>query len=238
MKRIFIPFFAAAALLASCSDWTEAEHKDFLPPMNQNDPAFLTSLRDFKVGEHLVTMMIVRGTSTAPNRQNQHPMSMPDSVDYLLMTDVDDLHPALSDEIAEVRSKKGTRTLNVVDYTTIRSTWDAMKEASSGTEHEGDYTEEKFAEYCKAETEKQLAACSRYGFDGIVVSYLGGYDSSAAAPFVLAADTWRRDNPNKLLFFRGYPAFITSIENQTILAECDYVIILTCLLYTSGAADD
>ena len=158
MKRIFIPFFAAAALLASCSDWTEAEHKDFLPPMNQNDPAFLTSLRDFKVGEHLVTMMIVRGTSTAPNRQNQHPMSMPDSVDYLLMTDVDDLHPALSDEIAEVRSKKGTRTLNVVDYTTIRSTWDAMKEASSGTEHEGDYTEEKFAEYCKAETEKQLAA--------------------------------------------------------------------------------
>lgn len=29
MKRIFIPFFAAAALLASCSDWTEAEHKDF-----------------------------------------------------------------------------------------------------------------------------------------------------------------------------------------------------------------
>ena len=162
MKRIFIPFFAAAALLASCSDWTEAEHKDFLPPMNQTDPAFLTSLRDFKVGEHLVTMMIVRGTSTAPNRQNQHPMSMPDSVDYLLMTDVDDLHPALSDEIAEVRSKKGTRTLNVVDYTTIRSTWDAMKEASFGTEHEGDYTEEKFAEYCKAETEKQLAACSRY----------------------------------------------------------------------------
>ena len=77
MKRIFIPFFAAAALLASCSDWTEAEHKDFLPPMNQNDPAFLTSLRDFKVGEHLVTMMIVRGTSTAPNRQNQHPMYMP-----------------------------------------------------------------------------------------------------------------------------------------------------------------
>ena len=28
MKRIFIPFFAAAALLASCSDGTEAAHKD------------------------------------------------------------------------------------------------------------------------------------------------------------------------------------------------------------------
>lgn len=29
MKRIFIPFFATAALLASCSDWTEVEHKIF-----------------------------------------------------------------------------------------------------------------------------------------------------------------------------------------------------------------
>ena len=92
MKRIFIPFFATAALLASCSDWTEVEHRDLLPQMNQSDPVFLASLRDFKAGEHLVTMMIVRGTSTAPNRQNQHPMSMPDSVDYLLMTDVDNLH--------------------------------------------------------------------------------------------------------------------------------------------------
>ena len=46
-----------------------------------------------------------------------------------------------------VRSKKGTRTLNVVDYTTIRSAWVAMKEESSGTEHEGDFTEDKFAEY-------------------------------------------------------------------------------------------
>ena len=78
-----------------------------------------------------------RGTSTAPNRQNQHPMSMPDSVDYLLMTDVDNLHPALMDEIAEVRSKKGTRTLNVVDYTTIRSAWVAMKREISGSGHRG-----------------------------------------------------------------------------------------------------
>ena len=40
MKRIFIPFFATAALLASCSDWTEVEHRDLLPQMNQSDPVF------------------------------------------------------------------------------------------------------------------------------------------------------------------------------------------------------
>ena len=31
MKNILIPALAAAALLASCSEWTEAENKDYLP---------------------------------------------------------------------------------------------------------------------------------------------------------------------------------------------------------------
>ena len=81
-------------------------------------------------------MMTVQGTSATPNRQNQHPTAMPDSVDYLLMTDVDDLHPVIAAEIAEVRSTKGTRSLNVVDYTTILNAWNALKEAAADTEHE------------------------------------------------------------------------------------------------------
>ena len=59
MKRIFIPFFATAALLASCSDWTEVEHGDLLPQMNQSDPVVLASLPDFKAGGYLVAMMTV-----------------------------------------------------------------------------------------------------------------------------------------------------------------------------------
>ncbi|MDE6857376.1 MAG: hypothetical protein K2J33_01365, partial [Alistipes sp.] len=51
--------------------------------------------------------------------------------------------------------------------------------------------------------------------------------SSAAMPFVEAVDKWHRANPDKLLFFRGYPSYIAGVENQTIVAECDYVIILT-----------
>lgn len=227
MKRILIPALAAAALLASCSEWTDAENEDFLPQIRQDDPAALAAIREFKAGEHKVTMMIVKGSAAAPNRQNQHLTAMPDSVDFFLMTDVDGLHPSIAAEIAEVRAKKATRTLNIVDYTAIRSAWSALKDAAADAGNEDDYTEDKFAAYCRTETERQLANSGEYGFDGVVVSYLGGADTSAAVPFVEAVDEWHRNNPDKLLFFRGYPAYIARIENQTIVAESDYIIILT-----------
>lgn len=225
MKRIIIPTLAAAALLAGCSDWTDPENKDFLPQIKQDDPATLASLREFKAGEHPVTMMIVQGTESAPNRQNQHPMAMPDSVDYLLMTDVDNLHQSVAAEVAEVRAAKGTRTLNIVDYSTIRNTWEELKEAASESGHGDEYTEEKFADYCREQTEKQLANCERYGFDGIVASYLGGYDSSAAKPFVLAVDAWAAEHADLLVFFRGYPAYVVGIEGQTLVARSRYILI-------------
>lgn len=227
MKHILTPVLAAAAVMASCSEWTEVENEDFLPQIRQDDPAALEALREFKSGEHMVTMMIVKGSSAAPNRQNQHLTAMPDSVDYFLMTDVDNLHPTIAAEIAEVREKKATRTLNIIDYTTIRSSWEALREAAADAGNDADYTEEKFAAYCRTQTEKQIANCAAYGFDGLVASYLGGASSSAAAPFVEAIDEWHRSNPDKLLFFRGYPAYIARIENQSVVADSDYIIILT-----------
>lgn len=226
MKRILIPALAAVALLASCSEWTEVENKDFLPQIKPDDPVALEAIREFKAGEHMVTMMIVKGSTTAPNRQNQHLTAMPDSVDYFLMTDVDDLHPTFAAEIAQVREKKATRTLNIVDYTTIRNAWTALKDAADD-EHAGDYTDEKFADWCRTETQKQLDNSNRYGFDGIVVSYLGTANITAAVPFVETVDRWHQLNTDKLLFLRGYPAYVARVENQTIVEDSKYIIILT-----------
>lgn len=227
MKRILIPVLAAAVVTTACSEWTEVENKDFLPQIRQDDPVALEAVREFKAGEHLVTMMIVKGSATAPNRQNMHLTAMPDSVDFFLMTDVDNLHPTIVAEMAEVRQKKATRTLNVVDYTTIRNAWDALKEAAADTEQEADYTDDKFVDWCRTQTEKQLANCDEYGFDGIVASYLGTANVTAATPFIEAVDKWHQLNPDKLLFVRGYPAYINRVADQTIVADCDYIIILT-----------
>ena len=229
MKNILIPALAAAALLASCSEWTEAENKDYLPQIRQDDPAYLAALRDFKADEsgHKVVMMTVQGTSATPNRQNQHPTAMPDSVDYLLMTDVDDLHPVIAAEIAEVRSTKGTRSLNVVDYTTILNAWNALKEAAADTEHEGDYTDEKFPAYCKAQTETQLSNCNRYGFDGIVVSYTTSPKDEIAdgqATFMACVKTSRQSNPELLLFTRT--AYIPNLLNPELRPDSKFIILV------------
>lgn len=229
MKNILIPALAAAALLVSCSEWTEAENKDYLPQIRQDDPAYLASLRAFKADKngHKVVMMTVQGTSAAPNRQNQHPTAMPDSVDYLLMTDVDDLHPEIAAEIAEVRSAKGTHSLNVVDYTTIQNAWNALKEAAADTEHESDYTNEKFPAYCKAQTETQLSNCNRYGFDGIVVSYTtspGDEIANGQATFMASVKTWRQSNPDLLLFTRT--AYIPNLLIPELLPDSKFIVLV------------
>lgn len=229
MKSILIPVLATAALLVSCSEWTETENKDYLPQIRQDNPAYLAALRDFKADEsgHKVMMMTVQGTSARPNRQNQHPTAMPDSVDYLLMTDVDDLHPVIAAEIAEVRSTKGTRSLNVVDYTTILNAWNALKEAAADTEHEGDYTDEKFPAYCKAQTETQLSDCNRYGFDGIVVSYTTNPQEEIAggqSAFMACVKTWRESNPDLLLFTRA--AYLPNLLNPELLPDSKFIILV------------
>ena len=227
MNKILIPVFSASLLLVSCSDWTDPDNKDFLPGMLQHDAATLAGLRAFKASAHPLLMMHIEGSSSAPSHQNQHPMSMPDSVDYLLISGIEDLHPTFLSELGEVRALKGTRTLNVVDYTTIRTSWEALREEAEDSGQGGDYTESSFAAYCKAETERQLSASAAYGFDGVVASYLGGFDSSAAAPFVQAIDSWAQSHPDKLLFFRGYPAYVIRLTDQTLVSRSRYILILT-----------
>lgn len=227
MKQLFLPILAAAALTVSCSEWTDPENKDFLPQMSQSDPATLAALRDFKASEHPLMMMHIEGTSGAPNRQNQHPMSMPDSVDFLLMNHADGLHATIVGEVARVRAEKGTRTLNVVSYDAIREAWETLRDEALDAGAGEEYTEEHFASYCKAETERQLALCEAYGLDGVVASYLAGYNVTPAEPFLLAVDAWAGQHPDKLLFLRGYPVHVARVEGQTLLSRCDYLIILT-----------
>lgn len=227
MKQLFLPILAAAALTVSCSEWTDPENKDFLPQMSQSDPATLAALRDFKASEHPLMMMHIEGTPGAPNRQNQHPMSMPDSVDFLLMNHADGLHATIVGEVARVRAEKGTRTLNVVSYDAIREAWETLRDEALDAGAGEEYTEEHFASYCKAETERQLTLCEAYGLDGVVASYLGGYDASPAAPFVKAVDAWAGQHPDKLICLRGYPAYVARIEGQTLVSRCNYLIILT-----------
>lgn len=233
MKKVFVSMIIAAASFAACSDWTEVENKNFLPEMTQKDEAYKASIRAFKQSEHKVSMMMIKGSEQLPNHQNQHPTSMPDSVDFLLMEQVDNLNEAIVAEIAEVREQMGTQTLNFVDFTAIREAWETLKNAAMDTEHEADYDESKFPAYCSAETQKQLDNCVKYGFDGIVVNFMRRRSEGAIAikPFINVISAWMSENSDKRIFYRGYPSFVNdALEKEggdvDFFKKCDYIIIL------------
>lgn len=239
MKKIFMPALVAAALLAgSCSDWTETENMDLSKPTpaEQNSPeyrSYLEALRSYKQTEHMITMITVQGTSEAPNRQNQHLMALPDSVDYICVANAAELHPAFVSEIAGVYAAKGTRTLCVVDYMTIENAWKAMEDAKADAEQPAG-TLEEYAVYCKEQTEKQLASCDKYGFAGVVISYTGNANTAVSPWGKVGQDTfmqciadWRATHADLLMFFRGnFHLLEDKTENNPILMDCDYLIVL------------
>ena len=235
MKKIFMALMATALLAGSCSDWTETEAKDYRKPTpeEQNTPeyrSYLEALRNYKQGDHKITMVTVSGTSETPNLQNQHLKAMPDSVDFICMKDAVDLHPTLVSEIQQIYAKKGTRTLCVVDYISVENEWTAMETAKADAGLPAGTTEEWIA-YCKERIEEQLACCDKYGFAGIEISYTGNRSNEIGQvgqdTFMECITAWRADHSDKLMFFRGYFQLLKdNSDSNPILSDCDYLVVL------------
>lgn len=239
MKNIFMTAAIAVAFLAvSCSDWNTTESLDLRPPTPQEkDPAayqsYMEALRKYKKSDHKMVMVTVKGSSKAPNLQSQHITSLPDSVDYICMSDVVDLHPTLVSEMTQVRNK-GTQVLCVVDYMSIDAAWKLIHTDENGIVSEDASDADAFGAYCKEQTELQLSRCDKYGFDGIQVSYLGNTASPASKRgqevFMECIETWRQTH-YKLFIFRGY---IRNVLNKSVFEYYDYIVIPAGSSSTSG----
>ena len=199
IKKFLLPVVAAVAVtFGACSDWTETESLDInYPSLDKQNPElykqYLEALRTYKATDHPVTIVSVPGRTAAPSQQNEHFTNLPDSVDYICVTNPAGLHPMLAAEITEVH-KKGTRVVYDIDYEAIESLWEkeleeeqAAKPEQPGTPGEpavvqesgddeptsGQELERRFLEFCREQAELQLSYCARYGFDGVTVSYEG-----------------------------------------------------------------
>lgn len=208
IKKFLFPIFAAAAVtFGSCSDWTETESLEInYPSLDKQNPElyrqYLEALINYKAGDHKIMMVSMRGQATAPGLQNEHLTTMPDSVDYICLTDPADLHPMLVGEISEVH-RKGTRVVYNIDYNRIELLWKQKLEEEEAAKPEqpeqpetpaepalvqhvngddgeggGELTPEqelelRFLEFCKEQTGIQLAYCDKYGFDGVEIIYTG-----------------------------------------------------------------
>lgn len=85
---------AATAFVASCD--TDVESIDINNPGvdNQNPGLYqdyLSHLRNYKKGSHKVAMGWFDNSDKAPNSQGKHIHSVPDSFDYIVLTNPDNL---------------------------------------------------------------------------------------------------------------------------------------------------
>lgn len=205
MKKFLLPLFAVVAVtFGACSDWTRTESLAInQPSIDKQNPElykqYLEALNGYKTGDHKVVMVSMPGRTTAPGQQNHHLTTMPDSVDYICLTDPADLHPMLAAEIAQVR-KKGTRVIYNIDYNHIELLWkqkldeeqadksqtpagtDFVQDAGDQEGDNGDGGEQltpeeelelRFLEFCRQQTLGQLSYCDRYGLDGVEAAYQG-----------------------------------------------------------------
>lgn len=224
-------FMAMMCFLTSC-EWTEPENLNYRrQTLGEQDPEayehYLESLRAYKNDEgHLVTILTMDGTSEDPMSQNRHPMSMPDSADYICMKVSDGLHPSIAAEIREVREKKGTKSVNMVDFVTIEETWNAMEDEKKAQGLPAGTIDELKA-YFKEQTIRQLSYCDSYGFDGVMVSWEGNTNGEVKEAsydaFMGEVTQWKKSHPDHLMFMRGT---ITNIKDKTILDDCRYIVVI------------
>lgn len=128
IKKFLLPVVAAVAVtFAACSDWTETESLDIhYPSIDEQNPAlyrkYLESLRNYKAGDHKVVFATMNNSTEAPGQRNEHLTTMPDSVDFICLTNPANLHPTLVKEIGQVH-EKGTRVVYNIDYNAIEKLW-------------------------------------------------------------------------------------------------------------------
>lgn len=140
IKIFFLPVVAAAALsLASCGDWTDSESVDIRrPSLEAQNPdlyaQYLEALRAYKASDHKVTFVMMENRAgLAPESQNQRLASYPDSVDFICMTNPENLAAAYADDMKTVR-EKGTRVVYDIDFTRFESEWEAFQAAQQPVE--------------------------------------------------------------------------------------------------------
>lgn len=238
IKNIILPFVGVAALFfAACSDWVEPESLDVhYPSLEEENPElykqYMQSLRDYKSQNHKVMFVTIENPADGarPNTRNQHLTTVPDSVDFIVLTNPTVVHSLTADEIQEVH-KKGTRTLYFIDFAVFESEWVQLLKADPAL------TEEEALAYFTERTEGMLALCDKWKFDGVIVCYTGralvgipdteidAYNARQLS-FLTPILAWREAHKEHVFSFMGNANYLLE-TNRAFLDDCDYIIVPT-----------
>lgn len=122
LKRSIVAVIATMALF-SCSDWTETESLNIkTPTLEEENPAlyeaYISSLNEYKKSEHKVTIVKFDNKETDPAGQGERITALPDSIDFVILNNADNLNAVTIDDMQKIRLK-GTHTLYSIDYSII-----------------------------------------------------------------------------------------------------------------------
>ena len=230
-KSLIFTCAATLAVLAGCSKWTQPQNLDFhhKTPEQENPQEYaeyLNALRNFKQSEHPVMIVTMNGTENYPSCQNVHIMAMPDSADYVCVKMNGGLHEVVAAEIAQVREKKGTKVLCLIDYATVYEAW-CLEEDRRTEEGESAGTAEDATKFFAEGARAQLEKCTKYGFHGVMVSYA----TSAGTEVLTAAQNAFMGEIKSYLAQHGDLEFIfrgsaRNVNDTEFLGTCKYVVII------------
>ncbi len=191
-----------ALTLASCD--TDVEAVDINQPgIEQQNPelykAYLANLKTYKQSHHKVMIAGFDNSNKLPFTQAQHINAVPDSVDYVVLTNPEAVNEREIKEISEVREQKGTKTIYNVSFDDIKAQYDtedaafeAMKKAEiedldkqlddkkiSQEDHDAKVKEVKartytdFKTYLTDTVTVRMSYCDRFGLDGVIMTFRG-----------------------------------------------------------------
>lgn len=232
VKTSIIALAASSLVAVSCAKWTQPESLDFRRETpEQIDPAgyetCLGAIREYKKSEHRQMFVTMKAYPTHPSGQNQHLMAMPDSADFICVDMAGtEINAVVAEEIAEVRSRKGTEVLLNVDYAPIHTAW-GLLEDQRADEGRPAATDEEITDFFRKETEAQLANCEKYGFHGLQVTFVGNrathYAEVSQDAYIGAVMDFYRKHPDLRLVFRGSAR---NIVDKEFFAAVSHIVII------------
>jgi len=246
MKRIlFIVALASIFSFAACSKWTTVEPIDVhYTTLEEKNPslynAYYQSLREYRATLHGIMIAKFDNKSTSTVGMADHLTALPDSVDYVILTNPTEATEKTLSEIAEIREKKGIKTLIEADYAAFES---AYKEMITAEEElataDSTYTAPgdslgRFTAWLEEQMGSVLNILSSGTYDGINLIYNGKNPLSMqedaradlkARQEAFFANTMKylAANEGLILFFEGMSKNLLVDEN--VLGTAKYIIV-------------
>lgn len=222
--------------MSSCD--TDVEPVDINQPgIEHQNPElyqrYLASIRAYKASNHKMMMVWFDNSQAVPFTQAQHINAIPDSVDYVVLTQPSMMTKLLLQETDEVRNQKGMKVVFQISCDDIKAAYEAQKKAFIAKNENAGKKFRDFNGFLVDSVNTQLHLVDKYNYDGVIMgfnakltSYLNDQEKAEAIAlenvFLGISKDWKARHPNKELIMMGRPQHVA---DKSLLEQARYLII-------------